>query len=1218
MNPYIIITLIALAVKGFTFTFVYAQKYKRKIHYAYLQLAGATVLWLLVHLVLKTNVHGEWMNLFVRLGNVPGALLGFLFLRFIYLFLQRKKDFSYWFTLVAAGIFCLLLLTTDWIISGYHRTFWGIASTRGILGNPAFCLVGLYPLAVTVYYLNQKIKSTNDRRYRAQMIILIFGILLTASAFVLSFTDYSNNHLDMFFAESTVIISLAIYLAMIKYNFLSIDIAEIAHDLFANAIAGVIILNNQDEIVLFNQSAENFFFPDRIRAGVHITELIPEYKELNVNENLEICRNYNSGKKFGLLSKITNIQSGIALGAILFIRDNTKNKLNEEALRGSEEKYRSLVEMLPVVVFIHRNGKLDFINKAGIKLFGLHSAEDYIGKDVTELFHPDDRGLVQEHIDLCLSGANDLPVLEEHVRLVNGSTVDWEVAVKNYSMNGVSYSIVVARDITRHKQIEQALKQRIIALTQPVGDISGLKFEDIFNIDEIQEIQDAFARATGVASLITDVEGRPITRPSNFTRLCQEIIRKNEKGTENCMKSDASNVTDKNEYSFVKPCLSVGLIDAGTKIYVGDRPIAHWLIGQVFLEEPDQERMLNYAREIGANEQEFLAALKEVPRMSKEKFNEIFQTLHLITQQISKLALQNVQQARMLTEKEKAEDAMRESEERYYTLFEHSPDAIFLFEMKNNGEDWPIIDCNEAACRMNGYTREELIGQDVTILNYEKNERDKQFRREYYQLLRRVKTHRQEFLHMRKDGTVYPIETVSNLITLGGKEVLLGIDRDITERKRAEKTIRHQAYHDLLTGLPNRALFNDRLTLSLAHAHRVSAVLAVLFLDLDRFKYVNDTFGHEVGDRLIQNIAGRLLSCVREGDTVARFGGDEFILLLPQVARGEDVAKVAKDILESFRQPFLMNDMELFITTSIGIALYPNDGDDPEKLLKNADAAQRQAKNEGGNCYRFYTPLMNKKTSEILTMENDLRRALKRDEFLVYYQPLVSVGSDQIVGMEALIRWRHPKLGMVSPGEFIPLAEETGLIVPIGEWVLKTACVQNKAWQDAGYPSLKVAVNLSARQFRQQDLVEMVRKTLQETGLDPKYLTLEITESIAMEDVDYTYRVLQELKEMGVHIALDDFGTGYSSFGYLKKFPLDTLKVDQSFIRDILSDANDAAIAQSIIVLGHNLDLNVTAEGVETKEQLSFLKEHKCDYFQGFYVSRPVPAEEFVKLLPKN
>ena len=458
---------------------------------------------------------------------------------------------------------------------------------------------------------------------------------------------------------------------------------------------------------------------------------------------------------------------------------------------------------------------------------------------------------------------------------------------------------------------------------------------------------------------------------------------------------------------------------------------------------------------------------------------------------------------------------------------------------------------------------------------------------------------------------------------------LAGTTQDITERKQIEDQIRFLAYYDGLTRLPNRVLFVERLNQALSAAQRQGRILAMLFLDLDRFKRINDTLGHTVGDRLLQAVSERLKKCLRStdtiargdplasSDTVARLGGDEFITIT-DIARGEDAAKIAQRVLEALNEPFKLEAQEIFVTGSIGISLFPHDGKDVETLLKNADSAMYHAKDAGRGTYQFYNTSMNAAAYQRLAMENSLRRALERQEFLLHFQPQIDVATGGIIGAEALVRWRHPELGMVSPGTFIPLAEETGLIMPIGEWVLRAACAQGKAWRDEGLGEMIIAVNLSGRQFRQQPLVHTVDDILKSTGFDPRCLELEITESVLVQSVEDTISALKRLKDMGLRVSVDDFGTGYSSLTYLKRFPIDTLKIDQSFTRDIATDPGDAAITAAIIAMAAGLRMAVIAEGVETGEQRDCLRQRGCRLMQGYLFSRPVPADQFRILLQKQ
>lgn len=459
---------------------------------------------------------------------------------------------------------------------------------------------------------------------------------------------------------------------------------------------------------------------------------------------------------------------------------------------------------------------------------------------------------------------------------------------------------------------------------------------------------------------------------------------------------------------------------------------------------------------------------------------------------------------------------------------------------------------------------------------------------------------------------------LASVTDAGHLQQYVGLFTDITEHKQAEEKLRYQAYHDPLTGLPNRLMYTEHLEMALPQAQRREQMCSVMMLDLDHFKNVNDTFGHEFGDKLLILVAQRLGECIRKVDTLARMGGDEFTLLLPLVDDLKDVVRVAEKIIASFARPVPIDGKDLFITPSIGISLFPGDGKDAETLLKNADAAMYRAKEGGRNAYQLYTADMNAQAQQRMALENDLRRALENGELEMYYQPKVALKDGRIVAAESLIRWHHPKHGDVSPGEFIPLAEEDGLILPISEWLLNEVCRQIRRWRDTGLTVPCIAVNLSGRQFQRQNLPDMLAQTIADAGINPGDLELELTESTIMSNAETNIEMLVLLKRMGMSLAIDDFGTGYSSLSYLRRFPVDVLKIDYSFVRDIATDANSAELVRGVIGMAHGLKLEVVAEGVETAEQLAFLRKHQCDLIQGFLFSKAVPADDFATLVRED
>ena len=559
-----------------------------------------------------------------------------------------------------------------------------------------------------------------------------------------------------------------------------------------------------------------------------------------------------------------------------------------------------------------------------------------------------------------------------------------------------------------------------------------------------------------------------------------------------------------------------------------------------------------------------------------------------------------------ISERKHAEQALRLAA----TVFENCGEAIIVCDGDAN-----VISVNRAFCEITGYSAQDVIGENAKQLDTWFT--DPTCDQALWPLVRNAGHWQGEAWGRRKDNSVYAqwltITAVSD--ERGKINHYIGIFSDITERKTAAERILYMAHHDALTDLPNRALLHDRLAQAIAGAQRNATGVAVLFLDIDLFKSVNDSLGHAIGDQLLRQIAARLTQCLRLGDTVSRRGGDEFIVVMGDVRGIDELTHAVEKILRSICLPYTIDGLELNITASIGISLYPQDGRDVETLIQHADVAMYYAKDNGRNNYQFFIPALNANASQRLALESSLHRALERDEFVLHYQPQVHASSGKILGCEALIRWQHPEQGLILPDRFIPVAEKCGLINAIGEWVLRTACRQNRSWQRTGLAPIPVAVNLSGIQLRQKDFLKSVAQILRDGELDPRYLAIELTESTLLQNVDSAATCLHRLKAMGLQIVLDDFGTGYSSLGYLKRFPVDKLKIDKSFMHDVPVGSNDITLIRTIINMGHNLNIAVIAEGVETRAQFDFLLAQNCEEMQGDFCGQPMPAADFASLL---
>ncbi|WP_218093962.1 bifunctional diguanylate cyclase/phosphodiesterase [Paenibacillus solanacearum] len=567
-----------------------------------------------------------------------------------------------------------------------------------------------------------------------------------------------------------------------------------------------------------------------------------------------------------------------------------------------------------------------------------------------------------------------------------------------------------------------------------------------------------------------------------------------------------------------------------------------------------------------------------------------------------------------ISARKRMEEDLRKSEEKYRVITENSSDLISIIDLEGR---FRYVSPSHAS--LLGYALSEFESRPMSQWLHEED-RAAVSCAIHDQLAATKSSTLLEFRLRAMNGTYYWMEAKINpIVNQSGEFSSLSlVMRDITERKRAEQRIHHLAYHDTLTDLPNRRLFMERLRKEVHQAKRSQSQLAVIFLDLDRFKNINDSLGHEAGDLILIEAAHRIRGCIRSNDMVARLGGDEFILLLTSVSDAAEAEGISRSIQASLQEPFELGRQQCAISCSMGIALFPSDGRDPNELLKRADMALYDVKNHGRNGFSFFHAEMEERSLERILLENELKKAIEREQFRIDYQPKLHLSTGQLIGMEALVRWDHPELGRIAPNKFIPIAEDTGLILPLGEWVLRHGCEQNKKWQDQGYPPLKLSVNLSARQFFQAGLVDRVKQILEETGLDSRWLELEVTESI-FADIDLAAAIIEEINKLGVHTSIDDFGTGYSSFSYIKHLPVDTLKIDASFIRDIHHNKESQAIVKAILTIAETLHLNVIAEGVENEEQLAVLNEEGCSQGQGFLFSKPLSGptfEQYLKGLP--
>lgn len=857
-----------------------------------------------------------------------------------------------------------------------------------------------------------------------------------------------------------------------------------------------------------------------------------------------------------------------AAGRVCSYRDITERELAEEAAREGEGRYRTLVELVPDGIAVHDGERLLFINASGARLAGAASPKELIGRSLLEFVHPDSRAGVAQRMRQVLAGGA-APAVEERLLRLDGSTLDAEVGAVPFSHHGRPAALVVFRDVTERKRAArlQSALYRIAQLTSSAQEMAEF-------YGSVHAILGEFMYARNFYVALKEEDAEVI----DFPYFVDEVDR------------------------------NPGRIPLG-------RGLTAWVLrtGQPLLCPPELFQRLSEAGEIelvGSSSVDWLGApLKRGERTFGVLAVQSYSTANRYGQADLDLLTFVSRHVATAIGRKRAADALRDSEAKFRTLAETIPVGVFIERAGS------LRYVNPAMARLASRPREALEGTSFSALVHP-GYRDGVERRLLPGAPPGVTAGDREF-PLVLDGRERWLALSTGRIEFEKQPAVLGTVSDVTERRAAEERVRGMAFQDALTGLPNRRLFGDRIQIALAHAQRARHRLAVFFVDLDRFKVINDSLGHSVGDELLRGVAARLREAVRQEDTVARLGGDEFLLLFPGGVDAVSVARVAEKLLGVLRRPYRIAGREVFATASLGVSLYPDDGADAETLVRNADAAMYRAKEEGRDTWRLYTSAMNATALERLALENSLRRALEAEELLLHYQPVLDLASGRIHGVEALLRWRHPEKGLVLPNDFVPLAEATGLIVAIGPWVLRTACRQAKAWHERGQ-LVSMAVNCSAHQLRQPELVAEVMGAIEASGLDPRFLELEITETGALQDEERSAQVLRRLRALGPRISIDDFGVGYSSLGSLKRLPLDALKIDRSFVSDIGRAVDGDAIVSALVAMAHGLKLSVVAEGVETEEQLRVLSSRGCDRVQGHVFSRALPADECGELLARH
>lgn len=865
----------------------------------------------------------------------------------------------------------------------------------------------------------------------------------------------------------------------------------------------------------------------------------------------------------------------------------------------AEERYRQLVDLSPDPIIVHCEGRYVLANRAAVQTLGATDVSQIIGRETYFLLHPDSEPISRTRVQALYEGRSQVPRVELKYIRFDGETIDVEVSSRYFVYAGKPAIQTIFRDVTARKRDERKiarLSDLYSALSRTNHAIIQLDSQDaLFN--EVCRIVVEFGKFQLAGILLADPE--------------TETARVAASHGGNRESFDSVRIS----YREHDP---LGQGPAGTAIREG-----RYCIFNDFRNDPRASPWKDVAERIDlraaaafplATRGETIGALTVYAGTANIFDVEMIELLDEMAHNLS-FALDAIDIA---DQRRIAAAALQEKERTLSTLLRNLPGMSYRCRTDENF----TLEFVSAGClELTGYPPEDLLeNRRLAFIDLVHPEDRDRVSEEIRRAIGNSERLMIEYRIVCADGSIKTVSEKAQAIRdeSGKVEALEGIVDDITDRKRFQEQLEILAQYDALTGLPNRALFYDRLRQAIGRARREQSLVGLMFLDLDRFKQINDSLGHAVGDRVLKEIAERFRRFLREVDTIARLGGDEFTVIIENVSDPEQVTAVAEKIRQALSEPLVLDGHDMLVSASIGITLYPQDAEDIEHLIRNADIAMYNAKRRGGRQqYQFYESSMAPLAAERLEMEARLKRAMENGEFLLHYQPTVNVGNGRITGMEALIRWQSPE-GMIPPADFIPIAEESGLILEIGAWALKSACAQARGWERAGLPPLRLAANLSPLQFRQGNLMQVIAETLRETGLNPDHLELEITESTIMDRTGQTIATLDQIEKLGVHLSIDDFGTGYSSLAYLKQFPVERLKIDKSFIRDITVDKDDAAIVSAVIAMAKSLGMDVIAEGVETREQLAFLREAGCGTYQGHYFSVPLPPQAFAELVRRQ